>query len=283
MAMANETDKNHPLFMIEDSQIEDLIKMIFEKYNYDFRDYAMSSIRRRLNSALIRFGIKDIADLKAKTEKDLDFFLALLQYLTVPTSEMFRDPHYFLTFRERVVPILRTFPSIRFWVAGCSTGEELYSYAILFQEEGLLDRTTFYATDINPVSLKKAEQGIFSLERLKEYSLNYQKSGGKSSLSDYFSIAYESALVDKFLRKNTVFADHSLATDSVFGEMQAVSCRNVMIYFNKELQDRAIRLFYESLCYGGFLGIGAKETLRFSKWDFKFNEFSKQDRIYQRG
>ncbi|RYZ78178.1 MAG: protein-glutamate O-methyltransferase CheR, partial [Proteobacteria bacterium] len=251
-------------------------------YSYDFRDYSLSSVRRRLQTALVRFDLDSISKICDRLKSDAEFFLPLLQYMTVPTSEMFRDPSFFLTFREKVVPMLRTYPSIRFWIAGCSTGEELYSYAILLREEGLLERTTIYATDINPVSLKKAELGIFSAERIKDYSQNYQKSGGKLALAEYFAVAYDSALIDKTLRKNVVFADHSLATDSVFGEMQVVSCRNVMIYFNKDLQDRAIGLFHDSLCYGGFLGVGSKESLRFSAHAQVFSEFAKHDRIYQR-
>jgi chemotaxis protein methyltransferase CheR len=281
MAKENETADN-PAVAISDKNIDDLLAEIYQRYDYDFRDYAMSSVRRRLATAMIKFDFKSILQLREKLMQDADFFVALLQYLTVPTSEMFRDPAYFLNFREKVVPILKTYPSVRFWVAGCSTGEELYSYAILLREENLLDRTTIYATDINPVSLKKAESGIFHADRLKEYSLSYQKSGGKGTLADYFAVAYDAAMVDKTLRKNVVFADHSLATDSVFGEMQVVSCRNVMIYFNKDLQDRAIGLFHESLVFGGFLGIGSKESLKFSNWANHFSEFSKAERIYQR-
>lgn len=267
---------------INDRDIDDFIMMVFERYNYDFRSYARSSLRRRLSTAMVKFSMPTMTVVKERANEDVDFFLGLLQYLTVPTSEMFRDPEVFQTFRERVAPVLRTYPSLRFWVAGCSTGEELYSYAILLHEEGLLDKTTFYATDINPVSLRKAEQGFFPTERMKLYSTNYQKSGGKTTLSDYFSVSYDSAMIDKALRRNVVFADHSLATDSVFGEMQVVSCRNVMIYFNKDLQDRALGLFHESLCFGGFLVVGSKETLRFSRWNHRFSEFSKPDRIYQR-
>jgi chemotaxis protein methyltransferase CheR len=281
MAKENETFNDLPLETV-DPQIEGLLETIYERYNYDFRDYAMSSVRRRLATAMLRFDLKTIPEIHAKLEADPEFFLLLLQYMTVPTSEMFRDPHYFRMVREKVVPVLRTYPSIKFWIAGCSTGEELYSYAILLREEGLLERTTIYATDINPVSLKKAEQGIFSADRMKEYSQNYQKSGGTETLGNYFSVAYDAALIDKSLRKNVVFADHSLATDSVFGEMQMVSCRNVMIYFNKELQDRAVGLFFESLCYGGFLGLGSKESLRFSLLAPQFTEFAKNERIYRR-
>jgi chemotaxis protein methyltransferase CheR len=267
---------------IGDSEIQSLFEVIYHKYNYDFRDYAMSSVRRRIASAISRFGFNSVSDLQTKIESDPDFFLQLLQFLTIPTSEMFRDPHFFLAVREKVVPILRTYPSLKIWVVGCSTGEEVYSYAILLKEEKLLDRTTIYATDINPVSLQKAEQGIFDSDRIQEYTSNYQKSGGKETFANYFSTAYGASLVDKEFRKHIVFADHSLATDSVFSEMQFVSCRNVLIYFNKELQDRALGLFHDSLCRRGLLGLGSKETLRFSNYENQFSELSKLEKIYRR-
>lgn len=266
----------------EDKEIHDLFEFIYHRYSYDFRDYAMSSVRRRIGTALTRFGMHKISDLRVAIERDSEFFLSVLQFLTVPTSEMFRDPPFFKAVREKIVPILRTYPSLKIWVVGCSTGEEVYSYAILLKEENLLDRTTIYATDINPVSLKKAEQGIFPADRMKEFTQNYQKSGGKETFANYFSTAYDSALVDKDLKKNIVFADHSLATDSVFSEMQFVSCRNVLIYFNKDLQNRALGLFHESLCRRGILGLGSKETLKFSNFDTEFSELAKNERIYRR-
>jgi len=265
-----------------DIEVKLLLQAVYEKYSHDFRDYAMSSIKRRLTSALAHFGMENLSNLQDKILRDPSFFLSLLQFITVPTSEMFRDPGFFLTLREKIVPILRTYPSLKIWIAGCSTGEEVYSYAILLKEENLIARTTIYATDINPVSLHKAEQGIFPAERMKDFSVNYQKSGGKGSLSDYFSVAYNSALADKSLRQNVVFADHSLATDSVFSEMQLISCRNVLIYFNKDLQDRALGLFYDSLSHKGFLGLGSKESLRFSAYGNRFDEFDKSSKIYQR-
>ena len=282
MAKENDSVSTKPGLYMVDKDIEDILALIYEKYSYDFRNYAKNSVRRRLETAIVRFDLKTLPALRQKLSQDPDFFLPLLQFLTVPTSEMFRDPEFFLAFREKVIPLLKTYPSIRFWIAGCSTGEELYSYVIILREENLLERTTIYATDINPVSLKKAETGIFAADRMKDYSLNYQKSGGKGTLSDYFAVAYDSALIDKTLRKNVVFADHSLATDSVFGEMQFVSCRNVMIYFDNDLQNRAIGLFHGSLVFGGLLGVGSKESLRFSKWASHFQEFAKSERIYQR-
>jgi chemotaxis protein methyltransferase CheR len=206
----------------------------------------------------------------------------LLGYLTVQVSEMYRDPTYFKAIRERVVPHLRTYPSLKVWVAGCSTGEELYSFVILFREEGLEERTLFYATDINQDALRAAETGIYDMERIKLFTENHRASGGKSSLSDYYTAAYGRASFDKSLRRQVLFSDHSLVTDAVFGEMHLVSCRNVLIYFDRALQDRALGLFKEALIYKGFLGLGSKETLQFSDVAASFDDFSRNEKIYQR-
>lgn len=265
-----------------DLEVKLLLEAIYEKYNYDFRNYALSSVKRRLASAMNHFSLLTLSRLQERVLHDPTFFHSLLQFLTVPTSEMFRDPAFFLALKEHIFPVLKTYPSIKLWIAGCSTGEEVYSYAILLKEAGLYDRTTIYATDINPVSLAKAEQGIFAADRLKDFSRNYQEAGGVGSLSDYLTSGYNSVLVDKELRKNVVFADHSLATDSVFSEMQLISCRNVLIYFNKELQNRAFGLFYDSLSRGGFLGLGSKESLKFSDYSEHFDELYRNEKIYQR-
>jgi chemotaxis protein methyltransferase CheR len=209
-------------------------------------------------------------------------FSQLLQYLTIPVSEMFRDPAYFLMLRRQVVPMLQTYPTVKVWVAGCSTGEEVYSLAILLQEEGLLKRTQIYATDINPASLEKARQGIFPLESIRGYTANYQRAGGTNAFSDYYTAAYDAARFDPALCADVIFADHSLATDSVFAETQLVSCRNVLIYFNRQLQDRALGLFHESLCHRGFLGLGAKESIDFSSFAERFDVVSRAERIYRK-
>lgn len=263
-------------------EVKLLIDAIYEKYSYDFRSYAMASVKRRLTTVLNRYEFKTVSSLQEKILHDPAFFMSVLQFLTVPTSEMFRDPLYYKKVREEVIPVLKTYPSLKLWIAGCSTGEEIYSFAIILKEEGLLERTTIYATDINPISLKKAEEGIFSAEKIKEFESNYLASGGKVKFEDYYNSSYGSVLFNKDLKKNVVFADHSLATDSVFSEVQMVSCRNVMIYFNRDLQERALGLFRESLCRGGFLGLGSKETLRFSNHMSGFNEYSKQEKIYQK-
>jgi chemotaxis protein methyltransferase CheR len=209
-------------------------------------------------------------------------FSALLDFLTVQVSEMFRDPGYYLALRGQVVPLLRTYPSLKVWVAGCSSGEEAYSLAILLEEEGLLSKAIIYATDINPRTLQKAAAGIYDAHRVAGFTANHHKSGARSSLSDYYTAAYGRAVFNKSLKDRIVFSDHSLATDSVFAEVQLVSCRNVLIYFGRNLQDRAIGLFRDALCRQGFLGIGAKESLRFSSQARAFADFVPAERIFQR-
>jgi chemotaxis protein methyltransferase CheR len=223
-----------------------------------------------------------LSRLQDKVLHEPSTFPALLGYLTVQVSEMFRDPAYFQALRARVVPLLRTYPSLRIWVAGCSTGEEVYSLAILLREEGLLARTLIYATDINAQALEQAEAGVYNVDRVAGFSDNYRKAGGRASLSEYYTAAYGRAVFDKSLRENIVFSDHSLATDSVFAEVQLVSCRNVLIYFDRVLQDRAVGLFRDALVRRGFLGIGVKESLRFSEHTDAFDEVSRNERIYQK-
>ena len=265
-----------------DIELRLLIEAIYLKYSYDFRDYAGASIKRRVNHALRQLDCKTISALQERILHEPATFMQLLQYLTIPVSEMFRDPEHFLAIRQEVVPILKTYPSLKIWIAGCSTGEEVYSMAILLREEGLLDRTIIYATDINPRSLEKAKQGIFSLENIRAYTHNYQKSGGQRSFADYYTAAYDYAIFDKSLRENVTFADHSLATDSVFSETNLISCRNVLIYFNKNRQNKAFGLFHESLCHRGFLMLGSKETLDFSDYSRQFTPLLKQERIYRK-
>lgn len=267
---------------IFDIEVKLFIEAVFMKYKYDFRQYSLASVKRRLSSVLIVHKIKTISALQEKVLYEPEFFNAVLQYMTISTTEMFRDPSYFKAFREKVIPYLKSYPSIKIWVAGCSSGEEAYSFAIIFKEEGLLDRVMIYATDINPVILEKAKAGIYRLDDMKKNSLNYQQSGGTKSLSDYYTASYNAVAIDPALKKNIVFADHSLATDSVFSEMQFVSCRNVLIYFDKELQNRAINLFHDSLSMKGFLGIGSKESLKFSSQDSAFEHWSANDRIYRK-
>ncbi len=263
-------------------ELQLLLDAIYHRYHYDFREYAQSSLRRRLAAAMTRFRCRSLSQLQDRLLHEPEVFAQMLDFLTVQVSEMFRDPPYFLAVREKVVPLLRTYPSLKIWVAGCSGGEEVYSLAILLQEEGLLDRTMIYATDINPHALQKAQDGVFPLDRIAGFTENHRRSGGKGSLSEYYTAAYGAAKFDRALREHMVFSDHSLATDSVFAEVQFVSCRNVLIYFDRALQDRAVGLFRDALCRKGFLGIGSRESLRFSAVAGEFLELDRENRVYQK-
>jgi chemotaxis protein methyltransferase CheR len=262
--------------------VQALLELIYERFHYDFRQYSLASVRRRLTQAQGALRCSSLADVREVLVRDASAFTTLLGYLTVQVSDLFRDPSYFRMFREQIVPVLRTYPSFKLWVAGCSNGEEVYSFAILLREEGLLDRCILYATDISARALQAAEAGIYPIERMKTFTANHQASGAPCSLSNYYTAAYGSAVFDRTLRKNVVFSDHSLATDAVFAEVHVVSCRNVLIYFERDLQDRAIGLFRDSLCRRGFLGLGAKETLRFSAHELDFDVLSAEERWYQR-
>ncbi len=259
-----------------------LLEAIYHKYSYDFRHYSAASLQRRLGQAVEHFDAKTLSGLQDRLLHDPAIFPELLDFLTIQVSDMFRDPSFFLALREHVVPALATYPSIKVWVSGCGTGEEVYSLAILLREEGLLDRTLIYATDINPAALSAAEKGVYRLDRVPEFSKAYLAAGGRASLSDYYTVGYGLAMFDKGLRRDVVFSDHSLATDHVFAEVELVTCRNVLIYFDRELQDRALGLFREALPRRGFLGLGAKESLRFSVHADAFVEVVPGERIYQK-
>lgn len=267
---------------VEDIEIALLLEALYRRYHYDFRHYAGASIKRRLRQARTQLGFASFSALQDAVLHEPAMMPRLLDFLTVQVSEMFRDPDYFRAIREKVVPHLKTYPSLKIWIAGCSQGEELHSFAILFREEGLFDRTLFYATDINPAALEAAASGVYSLDRIRTFTENHQKSGGKSSLSDYYTAAYGRAVFDKSLRSKVVFSDHSLVTDAVFAELQFISCRNVLIYFDRPLQDRAVGLFRDSLARKGFLGLGSKESLRFSDHAGSFTDFVREEKIYQR-
>jgi chemotaxis protein methyltransferase CheR len=267
---------------VEDIELKLLLEGIFRRYHYDFRGYSMASIKRRLNQAKAKFACNTFSQLQDRVLHDETLLTELLSYLTVQVSELFRDPSYFLALRQHVLPHLRTYPSLKIWVAGCGDGEEVYSFAILLREEGLYDRTIIYGTDVNPAALKRAEAGVYSVDRISLFTKNHQLAGGKSSLSEYYVAAYNSAIFDKSLRRNVVFSDHSLVSDAVFAEVHLVSCRNVLIYFDRNLQQRAIGVMRESLIRKGFLGLGAKETLRFSGHAEAFDEFVPPQRIYQK-
>lgn len=259
-----------------------LLQAIYQKYGYDFRNYSKASIRRRIRRRFSRSGLKTISEMQHKLLNDKQFFEVLLLDLTVNVTEMFRDPSFFKTIRKTVIPELKKQPFIRVWHAGCSSGEEVYSTAILLNEEGLYKNTLIYATDVNEAVLDKAKKGIFSIDRMKDYTRNYRNAGGIASFADYYTARYDHAIMDNSLKKNIVFSDHNLVTDDVFGEMNLIICRNVLIYFSSELQERVFGLFWESLRSGGFLCLGSKETIRFSTYSDDFENVAEGEKIYRK-
>lgn len=259
-----------------------LLEGLYLRYGYDFRNYTETSLSRRLATVMAKLDVDHELDLLSLLLKNEDAFYKTLPLLTVTTSEMFRDPSFFLSLREQVVPLLRTYANLNIWTAGCSTGEEVHSLAILLHEEDLLERSTIYATDINPAALHAAKEGIFSLDSIKSFTKNYVAAGGKLSPSEYYTADYNRARMRSSLRENIVFAEHNLATDGVFVEAHLILCRNVLIYFNRDLQQRAFTLFHESLTPRGFLGIGSKETMRFSSVSEGFDLMDKENKIFQK-
>jgi chemotaxis protein methyltransferase CheR len=266
----------------ENIEISLLLEAIYLKYGYDFRNYARSSIRRRIARRLDMSGLEHISEIQHRVLRDTAFFESLLCDLSINTTEMFRDASFFRTLREQVLPLYADRSAIRVWHAGCASGEEVYSMAILLHEAGLTDRARIYATDFNEPILAKARKGVFPIERIKEYTINYQQAGGQRSFADYYTAQYGSAIIRPFLRKNIVFADHNLATDSVFCEADLIVCRNVMIYFGKRLQNRALGLFHDSLCDDGILCLGSKESLNFSSYCDRFSTLESRQKIYRK-
>jgi chemotaxis protein methyltransferase CheR len=267
---------------ISEQDIDLLLQAIYERYHYDFRQYAVASLKRRLLLTMARFECANLSQLQQRMLHDVTVFQRLLEYLTVQASLLFHDPEFFLTVRKQVVPLLATYPSIKLWVAGCGTGEEAYSFAILLAEEGLLERTRIYATDISDEGLSKAREGAYSLARVQHFTLSYRAAGGRGSLSDYYHVSHDRAVMMPALKQQITFADHSLASDSAFAEVQLVSCRNVLIYFARELQDRALGLFNDALCRRGYLCLGPKESVRFSIHAAYFQEWNAEQKIYRK-
>lgn len=265
-----------------DTDIAKLLEAVYEKYGYDFRRYSQAHIKRRVMNRLGVSEMKTVSDLKNKVLEDEVFAGQLLQDLSITVTEMFRDPGFYKSLRENIIPLLKTYPFIKIWHAGCATGEEAYSMAIILKEEGLYDRTTIYATDFNQRALEQAKQGIFSSKMMKDYTLNYQLAGGKESFGDYYTSDYEMVIMNKSLKKNIVWANHNLVTDSDFAEVHLILCRNVLIYFDKDLQNHVHRLFYNSLVGGGILCLGSKEGLRFGDYAEYYAELDKKQRIFKK-
>ncbi|WP_320018020.1 protein-glutamate O-methyltransferase CheR [Labilibaculum manganireducens] len=265
-----------------DIEIPLFLEAIFQKYGYDFRDYSTAHIKRRLMHRMAIGRFETISQMQDKVLRNKSFFISLLEDLSINVTEMFRDPEFYSSFREHVVPNLRTYPFIKIWHAGCATGEEVYSLAILLKEENLLDRCQIYATDFNRRVLDIAKLGIYSTQDLGKFSRNYLESGGKGKLSDYYTLKYGSLKLDQSLSKKVVFADHNLVTDNVFAEVNLILCRNVLIYFNKDLQNKVIDLFYKSLSSSGFLCLGTKESLRFTQLESNFANIDSSQKIYKK-
>jgi len=266
----------------QEIEINLLLDAIYRKYGYDFRNYARASLKRRIQNCVLRAEVDSVSDLIPLVLHDKDFFSEVLVQFSVPVTEMFRDPIFYHAFRLQVIPYLQTYPFIKIWHAGCATGEEVYSFAIMLKEEGLYDRTTIFATDFNEEALNTAKEGIYRLANVKYYTNNYQKAGGKSTFSDYYYAGgYDSVIMDASLKKNVTFAHHNLVSDGVFGEMHLVLCRNVLIYFDKQLQNRVLNLFRNSLIRKGFLCLGTRESLQFSSVENAFEEIEPEYKIYR--
>jgi chemotaxis protein methyltransferase CheR len=267
---------------IFDVEMELFLAAILKRYGYDFSRYARASLRRRLAHVLTRSGHESLSRLQHALLRDPDVFRKVLTGLTITTSDMFRDPSFFRALRERVLPILRTHPVLNIWHAGCSTGEEVYSLAIMLHEEGLYERCTIYGTDINPGALKQAREGIYSTDRIRDITANYQKAGGVRPFSDYYTADSDALKIAPFLQANTVFFEHNLVTDVEFIDAHLILCRNVLIYFDRSLQNRAVDLLWRSLVHGGFLGLGDKETVRFLERTSDFADFCPGEKIFRR-
>jgi chemotaxis protein methyltransferase CheR len=266
----------------ESRELRLLLDAIFERYGIDFRAYAYSSLKRRVLRCVLNEELQTISDLRTRVLVDPEAMDRLQTALTIHVTAMFRDPDFYRVFREEAVAVLKTYPFVRFWIAGCSTGEEVYSLAILLHEEGLYPRCRIYATDISDKILNRAKAGIFPLSAMQEYTANYQRAGGHHSFAEYYTADNEHAILRPFLRENVIFAAHNLAGDASFNEFHAIFCRNVMIYFDPHLQERVHGLFHESLMTYGYLGLGRSETLRFSSWESSYEIVSKKERLYRK-
>lgn len=267
--------------MIKDEEVEVLINDLLEVYGYDFTDYSKASIKRRINRLYQLDKFPSFAEFRYRVKADEEYLKRFVEEITVNVTEMFRDPSFYQALRTQVLPVLATYPLIRIWHAGCSTGEEVYSMAIMLQEANLLHKSLLYATDINPDVLEKGKQGIFPLSQMKQYSENYLEAGGKGEFSTYYSSRYDLAKFDNQLTERMIFATHNLVSDRSFNQFQLILCRNVMIYFEKELQERVLYLFDQSLEQLGYLGLGSKETLRFSPIAAKYKQTGKE-RIWRK-
>ena len=267
---------------LEDIEIGLLLEGIYRAHGFDFRDYSRASIKRRILELMRLEKLGTVSAFQNKLLHDRTCLERFILGLSVHATAMFRDPTFYSTFRRKAVPLLRTYPTVQIWIAGCSTGEEVYSLAILLQEENLYEKCRIYATDISPVVLRRAREGIFPLSAMREYTNNYHKAGGQHEFSDYYTAHYDNVIFNPTLRHNVVFSEHNLATDGSFNEFQVIMCRNVMIYFNKELQARVHNLFYDSLSMFGVFGLGNKESLKFTPRAAFYQNINHNDKLYRK-
>jgi chemotaxis protein methyltransferase CheR len=267
---------------VEEIEVALLLEAIYRRYGFDFREYAPASLRRRLWRRANAEGLRTLSALQDRVLHDPACMERLLLDLSINVTSMFRDPSFYVALREKVVPLLQTYPFTRVWVAGCSTGEEVYSLAIVLDEEDLLERTRIYATDINEQVLQRAREGVVGLERMRTYTQNYVHGGGKRAFSEYYLASYDGAQIDTRLLENVVFAQHNLVSDGSFNEFHLIVCRNVMIYFDRTLQDRVLGLFDESLVKFGVLGLGQKETLRYSRFAHRYEELDPSEKLFRK-
>jgi chemotaxis protein methyltransferase CheR len=267
---------------LERLEVELLFEAVFRRYGFDFRSYAMSSLRRRVRKRIEDEGLATVSSLTERVLHDPATWERLLGDLSVNVTAMFRDPTFFMAFREKVVPLLRTYPSVRIWHAGCATGEEVYSMAIVLREEGLYDRARIYATDINEAAIRTAKAGIYPIASMQQYTSNYLKAGGKRAFSDYYTARYDGAILDQSLASNVLFTQHDLVTDRGFAEFNVIVCRNVLIYFDRKLKDRVLDLFSDSLVPFGVLAVGRKESLKFTGVEARYDEVDAREKIYRR-
>lgn len=267
---------------LSDEQVELVLNDVLEIYGYDFLNYSRASLKRRISRLISNDRFFSFAEFRYKVRTEPDYFRRFVEEVTVNVTEMFRDPSFYKTLRTEILPVLATFPLIKIWHAGCSTGEEVYSMAILLHEANLLNRSLLYATDINPAVLEKVRKGIFPLTQMKQYSENYIASGGRKDFSSYYVAQYNAAKFDEFLGKRIVLATHNLVSDGSFNEFQLIVCRNVMIYFDKPLQDRVLHLFNQSLQTLGYLALGSKETLKFSDVSTHFRQVENREKIWRK-
>ena len=267
---------------VERIELDLLLEAIYRRYGFDFREYAPASLRRRVARRMRHEGVETVSALQDLLLRNSEVMERLILDLSINVTAMFRDPSFYAAVRNTVLPVLRTYPFTRIWVAGCSTGEEVYSLAILLEEEGLYDRTRIYATDLNEAVLETARRGVFPLHKMQEYTQNYMRAGGTRAFSDYYVSAYDGAAFDRALIRNVVFAQHNLVSDRSFNEFQLIVCRNVMIYFDRSLQNRVLELFHASLVRLGVLALGHKESIRFSPYADRYEELDAEERIYKK-